>query len=68
MQYNAVSMKRAVSISLGSPSRDKSVELNLLGEKVRLERIGTNGDEKKARALYRDMDGSVDAFGVGGIK
>ena len=67
MQYNAVSMKRAVSISLGSPSRDKSVELNLLGEKVRLQRIGMNGDEKKARALYRDMDGSVDAFGVGGI-
>ena len=60
-------MKQALSISLGSPSRDKTVELALLGEKVRLQRIGTNGDEKKARALYRDMDGTVDAFGVGGI-
>jgi hypothetical protein len=60
-------MKRAVSISLGSPSRDKTVELTLLGEKIRLERIGTNGDESKARELYRTLDGKVDAFGVGGI-
>jgi hypothetical protein len=60
-------MKRAVSISLGSPSRDKTVELTLLGERVRLERIGTNGDEAKARELYRTLDGTVDAFGVGGI-
>jgi len=60
-------VKQAVSISLGSPSRDKTVELTLLGEKVRLQRIGTNGDEKKARAMYRELDGTVDAFGVGGI-
>jgi hypothetical protein len=60
-------MKRAVSISLGSPTRDKSIELNLLGERVHLERIGTNGDEAKARELYRTLDGKVDAFGVGGI-
>jgi hypothetical protein len=60
-------MKRAVSISLGSPARDKSVELTLLGERIRLERIGTNGDEAKARELYRTLDGTVDAFGVGGI-
>jgi len=43
------------------------VELTLLGERVRLERIGTNGDEAKARELYRTLDGTVDAFGVGGI-
>jgi len=60
-------MQRAVSISLGSPSRDKRVELTLLGRKVLLERIGTNGDEAKARELYRTLDGTVDAFGVGGI-
>ncbi len=60
-------MKRAVSISLGSPARDKTVELTLLGERIRLERIGTNGDEAKARELYRSLDGKVDAFGVGGI-
>jgi len=60
-------MKRAVSISLGSTTRDKAVEVNLLGETVRIERIGTNGDEAKARQMFRDMDGKVDAFGVGGI-
>lgn len=60
-------MKRAVSISLGSTTRDKTVEVNLLGETVRIERIGTNGDEAKARQMFREMDGKVDAFGVGGI-
>jgi hypothetical protein len=60
-------MKRAVSISLGSTTRDKAVEINLLGETVRIERIGTNGDEAKARQMFREMDGKVDAFGVGGI-
>jgi hypothetical protein len=59
-------MKRAVSISLGSPTRDKTVEINLLGETVRLERIGTNGDAAKARQMFREMDGKVDAFGLGG--
>ena len=60
-------MKRAVSISLGSTKRDKAVEINMLGETVRIERIGTNGDEQKARQMFRDLDGKVDAFGVGGI-
>lgn len=59
-------MKRAVSISLGSPSRDKAVEINLLGETVRIERIGTNGDAAKARQMFRELDGKVDAFGLGG--
>lgn len=60
-------MKRAVSISLGSTTRNKAVEVNLLGETVRIERIGTDGDEAKARQMFREMDGKVDAFGVGGI-
>lgn len=60
-------MKHAVSISLGSTTRNKAVEIKLLGETVRIERIGTNGDEAKARQMFREMDGKVDAFGVGGI-
>jgi hypothetical protein len=60
-------MKRAVSISLGSTQRDKVVEVDLLGERVRIERIGTNGDIAKATALFNAYDGEVDAFGVGGI-
>lgn len=59
-------MKRAVSISIGSSKRDKVVDINILGETVRLERIGTNGDLKKAAQLYESLDGKVDALGVGG--
>lgn len=59
-------MKRAVSISIGSSKRDKAVELNLLGETVRIERIGTDGDMEKAAHMYGELDGKVDAFGVGG--
>jgi len=59
-------MKRAVSISIGSSKRDKAVEVELLGEAVRIERIGTDGDMEKAARLYQELDGKVDAFGVGG--
>jgi len=59
-------MRRAVSISIGSSKRDKAVEINLLGQQVRIERIGTDGDMQKAAEMFRDLDGKVDAFGVGG--
>jgi hypothetical protein len=59
-------MKRAVSISIGSSKRNKAVEVELLGEMVRIERIGTDGSMEKAAQLYRELDGKVDAFGVGG--
>jgi len=59
-------MKRAVGISIGSSKRDKVVEVTLLGEKVSIERIGTDGDMEAAALKYRDLDGLVDAFGVGG--
>jgi hypothetical protein len=59
-------MKRAVSISIGSSKRNKSVEVELLGEKVCIERVGTDGSMEKAAELYKELDGKVDAFGVGG--
>jgi hypothetical protein len=59
-------MKRAVSISLGSSKRNKKVEVELLGETVQIERIGMDGDMEKAAEMYRELDGKVDAFGVGG--
>ncbi len=61
-------MKHAVSISLGSSARNKKVEVELGGEKITIERIGTDGDEKAAQAMFTDMDGKVDAFGVGGVE
>lgn len=59
-------MKRAVSISIGSSKRDKAVEVTLLGEKVSIERIGTDGDMEAAALKFKELDGKVDAFGVGG--
>ncbi len=59
-------MKRAVSISIGSSKRNKAVEVTLLGEKVSIERIGTDGDMEAAAHKYQELDGQVDAFGVGG--
>jgi hypothetical protein len=59
-------MKRAVGISIGSSKRDKTVEVTLLGERVSIERIGTDGDMEAAALKYKALDGLVDAFGVGG--
>jgi hypothetical protein len=59
-------MKRAVSISIGSSKRDKAVTIKLLGEDVSIERIGTDGDMEAAALKYKELDGKVDAFGVGG--
>src|SRR5512138_169635 len=60
-------MKRAVSISLGSSKRDKKVVVCFKNEEIQVERIGMNGDIARARQMYLDLDGKVDAFGVGGV-
>jgi hypothetical protein len=60
-------MKRVVSVSLGSSSRDKTVEAEFLGEKFRLERIGTDGSLEKASDLIEELDGHVDCIGLGGM-
>jgi len=60
-------MKRAVSVSLGSSARDKQVVVHLKGEPISVERIGTDGDVEKTRRLFAELDGKVDAFGVGGV-
>lgn len=60
-------MKRVVSVSIGSAKRDHRYELEVLGEKVILERIGTDGDIARAKAVLAELDGKVDAIGLGGI-
>lgn len=60
-------MKHIVGVSLGSSKRNHQVEVEFLGEKFLIERQGTDGDMKKAIDLIRELDGSVDAFGLGGI-
>lgn len=59
--------KSVVSISLGSSKRDHKAYAELLGKNFKIERIGTDGDIKKAIELLKQMDGKVDAFGLGGI-
>ena len=60
-------MKYAVSVSLGSSSRDKKVQVKFKDETVIIERIGLDGDVAKAKRLYEELDGQVDAFGMGGV-
>lgn len=60
-------MKRAVSISLGSSKRDKKVVVCFKDQEIQVERIGTDGDVARAHQMYLDLDGKIDAFGVGGI-
>jgi len=60
-------MKRAVSVSLGSSSRDKKVVVTLGGQQISVERIGTDGDVEQARRLFAELDGQADALGVGGV-
>lgn len=60
-------MKRAISISLGSSRRNKQVTIRFKDEEILVERVGTDGDVAKARQMYLDLDGKVDAFGVGGV-
>jgi hypothetical protein len=58
--------KKVVSISLGSSKRDKTVRAVFFGQPFEIARIGTDGDMQKFRRLIAELDGQVDAFGVGG--
>ncbi len=60
-------IKQAVSVSLGSRTRDAESEINLLGQTVRLRREGWDGDVAQVTARFAALDGRVEAFGVGGI-
>ena len=58
--------KRVVSVSLGSSTRNKSNEAEILGTSFLIERIGTDGDMAAFQKMFEDLDGKVDAFGLGG--
>ena len=60
-------MKRIVSVSLGSSSRDHKAVVRIGDEEFTIERIGTDGSYERLFQLIRDLDGKVDAFGMGGI-
>ncbi len=60
-------MKTVVSVSLGSSRRDHEGRFEILGQTVQLSRRGVDGQFKKAVALLQELDGNVDAIGLGGI-
>lgn len=61
-------MKKIISISVGSSARDHTTRHTFLGQECEISRQGTNGDFKKAIELYKELDGKVDAFGIGGVE
>ena len=60
-------MKKVVSVSLGSSTRDHRAEATFLGEEFDISRVGTDGKLDAAIAMVRELDGHVDAIGLGGI-
>ncbi|HZD59751.1 MAG TPA: quinate 5-dehydrogenase [Anaerolineae bacterium] len=60
-------MKQIVSASLGSSKRNHQAKVKLLGEELSIERIGTDGDINRAMEMLKELDGKVDAIGLGGI-
>ncbi len=60
-------MKRVVSISLGSSKRNHAVDIDVAGFSCRVERIGTDGNMPEMIKMISELDGKVDAFGLGGM-
>ena len=60
-------MKHVVSVSLGSSQRNRSLQTSFAGLPFRVERLGTDGDVRRAEQLIADLDGKVDAIGLGGV-
>lgn len=60
-------MKQIVGVSIGSSKRDHEVKVKLLGEDFTISRIGTDGDLSAAVQKIKELDGKVDAIGLGGI-
>lgn len=60
-------MKTIVSVSLGSSSRDHRAHVTLLGEEFDISRVGTDGKLDVALKKIEELDGKVDAIGLGGI-
>ncbi len=58
---------RSVSVSLGSTRRDHRAVVTLGGQEVAVERRGVDGSLADAARLIEELDGQVDAIGLGGI-
>jgi hypothetical protein len=59
-------MKHIISVSLGSSQRNGRAVKIFGSQECTIERIGTDGNKQNAIRLIRELDGKVDAFGIGG--
>src|SRR5512138_1775154 len=58
-------MKQVLVIHLNDDNDARTV--SLLGQEVKIERVGCGGDAERARALIAECDGHVDAIGLEGL-
>ncbi len=58
-------MKNVVGISLGSRKQDFEFTTDFLGERLHVQRLGTDGDARRAEQLLREWDARADAIGLG---
>ncbi len=61
-------MKTVISISLGSKNQDFEFTTTFLGQKLNVQRVGTDGSTAKAAKLLRHWDERADAIGLGVVK
>ncbi|MBP6763862.1 MAG: dehydrogenase [Rubrivivax sp.] len=61
-------MKNVISISLGSTSQDFAFTTTVLGQRLRVQRLGTDGQVARATTLIKQWDGRAAAIGLGVLK
>ena len=61
-------MKKVVSVSLGSSSKDHNFQTRFLGKDFAVSRVGADGDSGKAWELLRRHQSDADAIGLGMIQ
>ncbi len=61
-------MKTVISISLGSKNQDFEFTTTFLGQKLRVQRVGTDGNVSKAVKLLKHWEQRADAIGLGVVK
>jgi predicted amino acid dehydrogenase len=61
-------MKTVISISLGSKNQDFEFTTSFLGQKLHVQRVGTDGSSARASKLLRHWERHADAIGLGVVK
>ena len=61
-------MKNVIGISLGARSQDFTFETRFLGQRLRVQRLGTNGSTAQAAKLLKHWNLHADAIGLGVVK